>query len=97
LDDTDTALLEDDRVVVPLVPRLVEGALGTLGRDVGMGLVEPHRVRVVVLGLSHVRHTNVGVAQPHDSHCNYSLEVVALARSACARARASARCRALSL
>ena len=82
LHQADAALLEDDRVVVPLVPGLVVDLVA-----VRVGLVEAHRVGVVVLGLGQVRDADMGVAHPHDSHC-YSLWVVPAGAIAVASAAA---------
>ena len=78
LHQADATLLEDDRVVVPLVPGLVVDLVA-----LGVGLVETHRVGVVLLGLGHVRDADMGVAHPHDSHC-YSLWVVPAGEDAAA-------------
>src|SRR5450631_31118 len=82
LDQPDAAFLEDDRVVVPLVPALVVDPAVLL-----QNLIQAKRVGVMVLGLGHVSHAHMRVAHPHDAHICYSLDSVPL-RTDLARRRA---------
>lgn len=63
LRQADAALFQDDRVVVPLVPALVEHAARLL-----MSGHQAHRVAVVALGLFEVGDAHVHVSQTQDTH-----------------------------
>ena len=64
LDQPDPALVEHQRVVVPLVPALEPELAGLLVHD-----LHAERVRVVVAGFFEVRHPQMDVPQPDDSAC----------------------------
>ena len=64
LDQPDAALLEDQGVVVPLVPALEPELAGLLVHD-----LHAEGVRVVVAGFFEVGHPQVDVPQPNDGAC----------------------------